>query len=189
INQENDRNLGTFLRILQSEDLLKRNILIVSSTFFHPLEKKQLEEETDVSIHFKNIITPLFIHFPWSIKQPLMVPQIVSGCDITPTLLHYLNITSGQRLDGISYIPLLNYQHHPGRSKPIFMDGQNKGCMMTEGIKVDFQQKKQAIWFNYFDLDQDPLEKKPLNDEDNFYLLSLRQKLLCSPLFQKTTKL
>ncbi|MCP5058528.1 MAG: sulfatase [bacterium] len=109
------------------------------------------------------IRVPLIMKFPRGTIAPRRVTRQVEMIDVVPTILDYLNLEGGDRLDGESLLPLLSAD--PDSGSAVAISEQSDG----PGIAIRTRTHKwirSAEGVRVYSLLDDPTESQPLADVD-----------------------
>lgn len=101
-----DRNVGVLLGELQSRDLARRTILVVSSDHGESFLEHGLEGHAK-TLYREVAEVPLIFSLPFELNPGIVVPNVVANVDIWPTLLDLLGLPPMANTDGRSLMPLI----------------------------------------------------------------------------------
>jgi phosphoglycerol transferase MdoB-like AlkP superfamily enzyme len=91
--EEVDDMIGSVVERLRALDLLSRTILVITGD--HGV--RNISDDPTLDMRFANsrsFDVPLLIHYPPAFPEPVVIDEVTSHVDITPTLAHLLDIES-----------------------------------------------------------------------------------------------
>jgi phosphoglycerol transferase MdoB-like AlkP superfamily enzyme len=91
--EEVDDMIGSVIERLRALDLLSRTILVITGD--HGV--RNISDDPTLDMRFANsrsFHVPLLIHYPPAFPEPVVIDEVTSHVDITPTLAHLLGIES-----------------------------------------------------------------------------------------------
>ncbi|MBN2382297.1 sulfatase-like hydrolase/transferase [bacterium] len=176
----NDRDVGAFLRFLDQRGLLSKTVVLVCGTSSRPT-RPILGKAPRHGAYISQTI-PLMIKFPALPFQNRIVSKRISGCDIVPTLHHFLSIPQQRTFDGSSFLPnvfssALCNPMKEGRY--VFIDSlPQMGSLIFHDDKLDYLLSDNEKKVLFHELYLDPYEHVDIEPRDNYYLNFLTQEFL-----------
>ena len=161
--RQTDNDLGELLDFLKEQGRFKDSVIIVTGD-----HGEQFYEHGHTSHHgiFDELISvPLAISIP-DFNEPMVISSFVSGVDIMPTTLDYVNLPVPDQCRGQSLKSLLEGK---AGNKRDFVFAEYTGGAVVDCSAVRFEKYKfirEAGKIFAYDLKSDPVEQKKIYKDD-----------------------
>ncbi len=120
-----DENVGELIRNLEVAGLLDRTLVVVTSDHGETLDERESCLFThDPFLYEETLRIPLIARFPDRAFAGRVVPDLVRGIDVLPTLLEYAALPLPPTLQGRSLLPLVRGESLP--PAPLFAQTQTR---------------------------------------------------------------
>ncbi len=182
--QDNDRNVGAVLNVLQRQNILDDTAVLISSDhgFFlgeHHFYDKRLMYEPSIRV-------PMMMRYPKLVPAGTKSEEMVLNLDIAPTLLNLAGLPIPEEMQGKSMLPLMENQHIPWREDWLYEYYEYPGFENVRPCRGVRTKRYKLIHFfldpeefELYDLQTDPDEKTNLYGQPGTEKLTehLKQRL------------
>jgi N-sulfoglucosamine sulfohydrolase len=137
-----DRTVGTVLAELKKRDLLDSTIIIFCG------DNGMAMPHGKGSLYDPGSNVPFLVRWPGVVKPGGDSRSLISGEDLAPTLLDAAGLKAGDKMSGVSFLPLLKGEKHmprkhifvergPHGSAPVQADMTNAGYDLARAVRSD----------------------------------------------------
>lgn len=163
-----DDCVGQILKELKDQGIYDDSLILFTSDHGEMLGSHGLFQK--MCMYEESSRVPLYMKFPSSV-QPVgnEFHQAVSHLDVLPTLCDYLEVASGNQMDGISLLPLIMGDETAVNEKPVFIQYDGNGsrsnfqrCIVRGKYKLIVDLFKDEVYYELYDVLEDPQEKENL---------------------------
>jgi arylsulfatase A-like enzyme/Flp pilus assembly protein TadD len=172
-----DKYVGELVRLLESEGLLDRTLIVAAGDHGEAFGEK-VEEGHGLFLYEMSLRVPFIVSGP-GLPRGLAVPGEIGLVDITPTVLDLLGVKPASALDGRSLAPALRGKKVPPADIYLetFYPRENYGWSELVGVLSRGWKYIQAPKPELYDLRNDPAEEKNLVRSEGGRAADLRSRL------------
>ncbi len=172
-----DQQLGKVIERLKKDGLYDESLIIFTSD--HGEEFREHGEFLHNQPYEESIRVPLLVKFPQGENRGKRVKSPVELIDIYPAVLDYLGLSPDEYVQGISFLPLIEYGKT--RTKPVFARQKSPDRARVYSLKkgryklvYDFSDGRAEL----YNLKADPGEKTDIAEKEPELAAYLEKKLI-----------
>ncbi len=115
-----DEHVGRLLDGLKDRGIYDKSLIILTSDHGETMHEHRTYFSHGATVYDSEVHTPLIVRFPGQLSAGKRVSRIVSNVDVTPAILHLLNLPRTSRMEGVSFASIVDGEL-PERS-PVFAE-------------------------------------------------------------------
>jgi len=178
-----DRNIGKTLDYLDQNGLSKNTLVIyMSDQGFYMGEHGWFDKRFMYEESFR---TPMLMRYPGVIKPGSVINDYVMNIDLAPTFIDLAGGVTPERMQGISFLPLLQNKKYAGRNTLYYHYYENGEHAVSPHFGIKTNRYKLIRFYNkiegweLFDLEKDPQEMKNIYSDPKMMsvVTSLKKEL------------
>jgi len=170
-----DDSFQVFLDYLHEKGLYDDALIILTSDHGEEFNEHGVMASHSHTLYNELLHVPLIIKFGGLKHSSKIIPELVRGVDILPTIMNVLNLAPEDRFDGVSILPFLSR-----RTKDELIAISERD--MVESLKPECWSITWKRWKLYnsilFDLEMDPFETIDVSKENTEIKAKLRRRAL-----------
>ncbi len=171
-----DEGVGMLLATLKETKQLDNTVFVVTSDHGYWYGEHGLSVERRLPYE-EGIRIPLLIRYPRKIPAGKLIDEFALSIDLAPTMLNLANVSSKNKMDGRSLVPILS-GHKPASWRKSFLIEYNSDTVFARVYKMGYKTIRTKRWkyiqFNelegmneLYDMLNDPYEMKNLIRSSN----------------------
>ena len=176
-----DTQIGRLFEVLRQGKLYDESLIVLTADHGEAMNEHWEIWDHGFSTYQTTISTPLIIRQPGGKLGGTRYPNLLSNIDVMPTILDRLGLGHPQRVEGVSFAPLLDGQEVPPR-RPVFAEATKPfgpryedhplwtnalKCRAVCTPRYKFIYRPIALTEELFDLQADPQEQDNLLQRPN----------------------
>ncbi len=157
-----DRNIGKTLDYLDQKGLSQNTLVIyMSDQGFYMGEHGWFDKRFMYEESFR---TPMLMRYPGVIKPGSIINNYVMNIDLAPTFIELAGGVTPKRMQGVSFLPLLQNKKYTGRNTLYYHYYENGEHAVSPHFGIKTKRYKLIRFYNkienweLFDLEKDPRE-------------------------------
>jgi arylsulfatase A-like enzyme len=174
-----DHEIGRIIEQLESLDLLKNSLLIITSDHGENLYEHDMEYG-HYGVYDSSIRIPLIFTMPGVLPKNGRISHVVQSIDIAPTILSVLGIKAPDQFQGRNLGPLIQGESSDWNSiaySMMFRDNRNFFALRKDDWKIILDSRAHGKEFELYHIPTDPDEENNLFKTEHRIADSLKQNL------------